>query len=358
MFNRTYTCRSDCAMRTISPQHTLWLSITVLLTVGILLVSIYSLKNGYFSIFPYFYILPIILIAYFSPRYAVYFTVFLGWIYLGLVWMYGPSDIQLYASSIAFFYVFVSLGVVISALSGQILQERKYREIFENSQAGILTFDLDTQRILTFNAQSAGILGYPRDDLGNRIFSELWLDGDQESRFMKMIRQDEKIADMEVGLRKKDRTVIWVLATAALTHERLIVCSIVDVTESKRIKDELIESELRYRTLFDGASDAIILHDVDGKIFETNVIATRYLGYTKKEFMHMDLHELAVHPETIFQSDAMRQFLARGHMLFESELKKKDGSIIPVEISSRITEYFGMSAVMSTVRDISERTKP
>jgi PAS domain S-box-containing protein len=35
--------------------------------------------------------------------------------------------------------------------------------------------------------------------------------------------------------------------------------------------------------------------------------------------------------------------------------KKKDGTQVKVEISSRITEYFGMSAVMSTVRDISER---
>jgi PAS domain S-box-containing protein len=44
-------------------------------------------------------------------------------------------------------------------------------------------------------------------------------------------------------------------------------------------------------------------------------------------------------------------------MLFETIQKKKDGSTMPVEISSRITEYFGMSAVMSTVRDISERKK-
>jgi PAS domain S-box-containing protein len=345
-------------MRTVSTQNTFWLSITALLTVGIVLVSIFSLKNGYFSIFPYFYILPILLLAYVSPRYAVYFTVFLGWIFLGLVWLYGPADIQLYASSIAFFYFFVSLGVVISALSGQLLQERKYHEIFETSQAGILTFELENQQIQTINVQAAGILGYTVDDLGKRAFTDLWFDGEHESRFIKRIRQDGKITDMEIALRRQDRTVIWVLATAALTKDRLIVCSIVDITESKRIKDELIESELRYRTLFDGASDAIILHDIDGRIFETNVIASRYLGYTKKEFMHMALRDLALHPETIFPSDEVRQFLARGYTLFESELKKKDGGTIPVEISSRITEYFGMSAVMSTVRDISERTKP
>jgi PAS domain S-box-containing protein len=162
---------------------------------------------------------------------------------------------------------------------------------------------------------------------------------------------------MEIALRRKDRTVIWVLATAALSPENWIVCSIVDITASKRVKDELIESELRYRTLFDGASDAIFLHDIDGRIFETNVIATRYLGYTKKEFMQMRLHDLDLHPEALFTREVVQQFMSRGHILFETVQKAKDGREIPVEVSSRITEYFGMPAVMSTVRDISGRKK-
>ena len=142
-----------------------------------------------------------------------------------------------------------------------------------------------------------------------------------------------------------------------MTNEEWIVCSIVDITGSKRIKDELIESELRYRTLFDGASDAIFLHDLDGRIFETNVIASRYLGYSKKEFMQMHMQDIDLHPEALFTPDIVQEVISRGHILFESIQKKKDGSEIPVEISSRMTEYFGMSAVMSTVRDISGRTK-
>lgn len=342
-------------MNTISPQKTLGLTIIGLLTIGIVLLSIFSLKNGYFSIFPYFYILPILILAYYHPRYAVYFTVFLGWIFLGLVYLYGPLDIQLYASSIAFFYIFVSLGVIISAFSGQLLQERRYREIFENSQAGILTFDIESQKIREINAHSASILGYAPEELKQQPFSSLMLDVEQESRFLKTIRQDEMIADMEVALRRKDRTVIWVILTASLTKDGIVVCSLVDITERKRTKDELIESELRYRTLFDGASDAIFLHDIDGKIYETNIIATRYLGYTKKELMQMRLHDLDVNPDILLTQDTVDAFLARGHMLFETVMKRKDGSTIPVEISSRITEYFGMPAVMSTVRDISER---
>jgi len=344
-------------MKTISPQHTLGVSITALLTIGIVLISIFSLKNGYFGIFPYFYILPILILAYFHPRYAVYFTVFLGWIFLGLVYLYGPLDIQFYAASIAFFYIFVSLGVIISALSGQLHQERRYREIFENSQAGIFTFDVENQKIREINAHSASILGYTPDELKQQPFSSLTLDVEQESRFIKTIRRDEKIADMELALRRKDRTVIWVMVTASITKDGIVICSLVDITESRRTKDELIESELRYRTLFDGASDAIFLHDIDGKIYESNIIATRYLGYTKKELMQMSLHDLDVDSKILHTPDKVDTFLARGYMLFETVMKRKDGSTIPVEISSRITEYFGMPAVMSTVRDISERRK-
>ena len=344
-------------MKTISTTKTLWLSVTALLTVGIVLVSIFSLKNGYYDIFPYFYILPIIMLAWFYPRYSVYLTVLLGWIFLGLVYLYGPVDIRLYTSSFAFFYIFVSIGVIISAFSGQLMQERKYREIFENSQAGIFTFDLELQQIREVNKQAAAILGYTRENLAAQLFSTFWFDDDQETKFMKKIRVDGAIADMEIALRKKDRTVIWVLVTAAKTNEDWVVCSIVDITESKRMKDELIESELRYRTLFDGASDAIFLHDYDGRIFETNVIATRLLGYSKKEFMKMRLHDVDLRPEVLFTREIIQEFLSRGHILFESVQIKKDGTHVPVEISSRITEYFGMSAIMSTVRDISERKK-
>lgn len=344
-------------MNTVSPRNTLWLSVTGLLTLGIILISIYSLKNGFTDIFPYFYILPILMVAWCCPRFAVYFTVILGWVFLGIVYLYGPASIQLYAASMAFFYIFVSLGVVLAAFSTQVVQERKYREIFETSQAGILTISRETRKILAANRKALSILGYEPEELTGLDFGDLWFDSKQEVAAIKKIRDQGTIAEMEVALRKKDRTVIWVLVSAAVSKEGFTVLSFMDITEGKRMKDELIESELRYRTLFDGASDAIILHDIDGKIFEANVIASRYLGYTKKEFMNKSLYDLAVVPGTMFPSDEVKQFTARGHILFESELRKKDGSSMKVEISSRITEYFGMPAVMSTIRDLSERKK-
>jgi PAS domain S-box-containing protein len=333
----------------------LWLSGIAVITLIIILVSIFSLKNGYSDIFPYFYILPILLLAYRFPKYAVYLTVVLGWIFLGLVYLYGQVDIRLYAVSSAWFYVFVSIGVVISAFAGELLHERKYREIFENSQAGIFTFETQTGKIREINQHFAAILGYDPKEMRGMIFSTLWFDSGQEERFMRDLRDGKPVSDLEIELRQKDRTIIWGLATASPTDDGLVICSVVDVTERKRVKDDLIESELRYRTLFDGASDAIFIHDTDGKIFETNLIASRYLGYTKRELMQMRMQDFDLAPEKLFDKEAILQLNSRGHILFSTVQKQKDGTTLPVEISSRTTEYFGMSAVISIVRDISER---
>ena len=151
-------------MKTISPQKTLWLSVTALLTVGIVLVSIFSLKNGYYDIFPYLYILPILLLAYFYPRYSVYFTVMLGWMFLGLVYLYGPADIRLYTSSFAFFYIFVSIGVVISAISCQLMQERNTGRSSKTPRLAS-SRSISNPKIRNVNEQAARILGYTLADL-------------------------------------------------------------------------------------------------------------------------------------------------------------------------------------------------
>ncbi|MEI8331965.1 MAG: hypothetical protein WCF90_10030 [Methanomicrobiales archaeon] len=85
-----------------------------------------------FYIVQYFYIVPILLLAYPYPRYTVYFTIILGWIFLGLVYMYGPVGTWLYVPSSAFFCMCVSVGVIMSAFFRQLMQEKKYREIVRN----------------------------------------------------------------------------------------------------------------------------------------------------------------------------------------------------------------------------------
>jgi hypothetical protein len=69
-------------MQQISPKkHLLYdicIVVSIIATVGI---TCLSLKSGIFDVFPYLYLIPVVLIAFAHPKYSVYATVLVGWLY-------------------------------------------------------------------------------------------------------------------------------------------------------------------------------------------------------------------------------------------------------------------------------------
>lgn len=248
-------------MKDISWWKLFWLYIVVVFTLEIILATVFSLKSGIMEIFPYLYILPIILLARTHSRFAIYFTIVLGWIYLGLVFFFMPFEIISFASSVAWFYIFVTIGVVISSLAESGQQEKKFREMFDNSLAGIFTFDISTKKLVQSNLQTAVMLGYTQKEMEGRDIASLWADQKELDDLLRKLSAEKKIDTVELALRKKDGGTIWAVLTASMAGSSRIACSAIDISDKKEIKDNLIESELRYQMLFDSASDAIFIHD-------------------------------------------------------------------------------------------------
>ena len=81
----------------------------------------------------------------FLPNRVVLFSLRISTVYILLVYLYSRLDPQAVAISIAWFVVFVTIGVVTSSFSTGLREEEpKSQGIFENSQTGIFKFDLDT----------------------------------------------------------------------------------------------------------------------------------------------------------------------------------------------------------------------
>jgi len=160
---------------------------------------------------------------------------------------------------------------------------------------------------------------------------------------MKDKTKDQLIADI-ANLRKK----ISDLEKFKLTREH-VTQTLID-NEAK-----LIESDKRYRMIFENANDGIIIHDADGNIFDVNKNMYTRLGYSKKKMLTMKLNDL-VAPE-FGENIAMHvsKLEEDGVAIFESGDRRIDGSILPVEVSARIIEYKGEKAILSVVRDISQR---
>ncbi|NMC58434.1 MAG: PAS domain S-box protein [Candidatus Methanofastidiosa archaeon] len=144
-----------------------------------------------------------------------------------------------------------------------------------------------------------------------------------------------------------------------LTAEKKLVIAIAErlghILERKYTEQALLESEQKFRTLFNSASDAIFIHELDGNFIEANQVACSLLGYERSELLNMspkDIHP----PEHIERiNEVFEELKKNNHYYFETEVLTRDSKNISVEISSKIIKLKKKTVVLSIIRDITER---
>jgi PAS domain S-box-containing protein len=121
------------------------------------------------------------------------------------------------------------------------------------------------------------------------------------------------------------------------------------------IHPTLPDEENLFRKVFENANDGIIIHDTSGHIYEVNQTMYARLGYTKEEMMKMSLQDLVAPGFGEKIQSRVSRLERDGVAIFESADLRKDGTVLPVEVSARLIEYNGMKLIQSIVRDIHER---
>ncbi len=128
----------------------------------------------------------------------------------------------------------------------------------------------------------------------------------------------------------------------------------------------LERSERRYRLLFNSLSDAVFAFPVDeegrpGSFISVNDVACERLGYTREEFLRLDLTDID-EPEYFEQAaERIKLIFEEGGAVFESVHRTKDGRRIPVEVNTHLVEADDFNGggprriILSTARDISVR---
>lgn len=135
-----------------------------------------------------------------------------------------------------------------------------------------------------------------------------------------------------------------------------VICTARDITERKQVEESLRESEANYRHLFEYANDSIFIIDLStSRILDANQNAARRLGYTRKELLKLKTRDIDVPIPEDRQKIINQKMQATGSIIFEHSLRRKDGTEVQVEISSRIIEYCDQLVSLSFVRDVSAR---
>ncbi|WP_211215677.1 hybrid sensor histidine kinase/response regulator [Geopsychrobacter electrodiphilus] len=137
--------------------------------------------------------------------------------------------------------------------------------------------------------------------------------------------------------------------------ERVILLAIEDITERSRLEDQLEESELRYRRLFETASDGIVLLEKkEGHVAHANPALEKMLGYSEAECLGKKLRDLGVSIDSRHFSATMQDLDREGILNYEDvPLKTKSGEQIYTDI------YMVDRAKLAqcNIRDVSERKK-
>jgi PAS domain S-box-containing protein len=154
--------------------------------------------------------------------------------------------------------------------------------------------------------------------------------------------------------RCRDGAYRWI-EWRSVSAGNLIYAAARDITERKRTESALELSERKYRMLYDSAIDAIFIADVDGKFIDVNRTAHERLGYTRDELLALHISRLDP-PDFAAKAGArIEQLRHQGRLIFETAHRRKDGTIMPVEINARIIDYDHRKAIFSIVRDITDR---
>ncbi|GAB2682706.1 hypothetical protein GCM10027036_41040 [Flavihumibacter cheonanensis] len=117
-----------------------------------------------------------------------------------------------------------------------------------------------------------------------------------------------------------------------------MIIVITDITQPKKLENNLRESELQYRDLFENAHDIIYTIDFDGMVQSFNRQAENLLEYDKQE-IHGQRSHIFFSPERLEQAVEQGKLKREGvttDTFYESEFISKSGKRIPVEINSRV----------------------
>jgi two-component system, cell cycle sensor histidine kinase and response regulator CckA len=145
---------------------------------------------------------------------------------------------------------------------------------------------------------------------------------------------------------------------ATLVAERNGVQDVM-MKNSNLSEEELTDSEVRYRRLFETAQDGILILDAEtGLIVDVNPFLLKLLDYSRVDLLGKALWEIGLFKDIGASKEAFRELQAKGYVRYEDlPLKSKIGKCINVEFVSNVYRVNGSKVIQCNVRDITERKR-
>jgi PAS domain S-box-containing protein len=243
--------------------------------------------------------------------------------------------------------------------------ESIYRTFFENSGAATIIVE-DDMTVSFANKQFETLYGARKEDIQGKI---KWTDfvHNEDLEFMHhyhiLRRIDPQAAPDHYEFRMINRLkqMKYIVNTAAvIPGTKKSIASLIDITDRKIAEESLNESESKYRTLFESASDTIILTDRD-RFIDCNQKTLDMFGCSREEFLAANPQKFWPEfqpngkPTSALVMEAIKSALRGDTSTFEIKYCRYDGTLFDSEQTFTIVKLSGKKYLQAIVRDITER---
>ena len=255
--------------------------------------------------------------------------------------------------------VFLTTSLVVTGLTTRLrASEARFRTFVDHATDAFFLLD-ENWTVLDVNRRACDGLGYSREELIGKHKSDFDVDLDDASiqRLKQRMVAGEAIS-FETRHRRKDGSSFPVEVRVSQFEQsgRRFLCLARDITERKRVDDELRASEERFRTFVDHASDAFFLLDEDWTVLDVNRQACDGLGYGREELIGRHKSDFDVGLDDASIQRLKQRMVAGEAITFETRHRRKDGTSFPVEV--RVSQFEqGGRRFLCLVRDINERKR-
>jgi len=240
--------------------------------------------------------------------------------------------------------------------------EDRYRNLFNKLPYPVLVLDATNLLPFTFNSAMNKLLGYEKEEF-SRMRMSLHVDVDKLNEFRVSINELSSThgGEFETQLITKNRDALNVTGYAQeiiIDDKAYLHMVLYDNTETKKSTDILISSELKYRSLFEHANDAIIVVSTKSlNIIDANEIAISFLGYMRDDLLLMSIFDLDSSGNHTQTQDKIADLEIYNHALYEQVIKNRKGEKKTVEINAHKLNYGNEDVYQYVIRNISMRKK-
>jgi len=235
------------------------------------------------------------------------------------------------------------------------------KSLILNTMSELVVFQDAEMRILWANRAACESVSLPLESMVGRHCYDVWHGRTGPCEKCPVVRARRTGRPCEGEVVSPDGR-IWFIWAYPVKDEAGRIERVVEVaqniTDVRKVERKLAESEQKYRRLVATTSDAVMLFDAKTlRFIEVNRAAQRLYGYSREEFLRLDVLDITAEPDETQKAIQKLQRGVRQTQILMRLHKRKDGTTFPVEITGSIFELGGRRVISGIVRDIAKRVR-